>query len=203
MPVSPSLRRQTPQRTFDRTYAQYRSYKPHLRNDFNHRCGYCDTSEMVIGHSNFFHVDHFAPKKKFEGLELEYSNLVYSCPSCNNAKSNDWPMSDRHPSHDSNTGYVDPCCEEYDEHLYRAESGAIQASSPVGEYMHHKLKLYLKKHELHWNLDIISTLIENIKICIANHHGDDTERQQLEQKHNELTSSFFEYYSLIQEDRAT
>uniref|UniRef100_UPI00403F8105 HNH endonuclease n=1 Tax=Paenibacillus sp. KS-LC4 TaxID=2979727 RepID=UPI00403F8105 len=37
-----------------------------------------------------YHVEHFAPKEKFEHLKYTYDNLRYSCSYCNIFKSNKW-----------------------------------------------------------------------------------------------------------------
>jgi uncharacterized protein (TIGR02646 family) len=79
-----------PTRTCAESYSNYRSFKKHLENDFNNRCGYCDDPDSYYGQEISYHIDHFKPKSEFPELEVEYKNLVYSCPYCNRAKSNKW-----------------------------------------------------------------------------------------------------------------
>ncbi len=56
-----------------------------LRHDFWYSCAYCTITEMEatgIG----FEIDHYEPVVSHPELELEYSNLYYSCQHCNNPK---------------------------------------------------------------------------------------------------------------------
>ena len=39
----------------------------------------------------FFGVEHYKPSSKFKSLECTYSNLYYSCNTCNSNKGNFWP----------------------------------------------------------------------------------------------------------------
>ena len=36
-------------------------------------------------------VDHFRPRKHFQGLSLDWQNLVFACRRCNQAKGDSWP----------------------------------------------------------------------------------------------------------------
>jgi len=87
------LREEIPQRIFDQHYNNYRAYKEHLRTDFHRRCGYCNDLDHHCNGVRGFHIDHFVPLKPYSeqhpSIETDYNNLVYSCPYCNNAKSND------------------------------------------------------------------------------------------------------------------
>jgi len=141
----------------------YRDYKSALRSDFNSRCGYCDDDDLFLGGKRGYHIDHFAPQSKFGELETEYSNLIYSCPFCNISKSNDWPSNDASENIVGNEGYIDPCDAEYDNHLYRNESGKIIPSTELGNYIHTKLKLNLMRHEMIWKYGQIRELIEKLE----------------------------------------
>ncbi|MEU2237719.1 HNH endonuclease, partial [Streptomyces vietnamensis] len=74
--------------------ADYKSYREFLKEDFKGRCGYCDSFYGIV--KKDYHIDHFVPRrliKKFithKHLENDYTNLVYSCPSCNISKSGKW-----------------------------------------------------------------------------------------------------------------
>lgn len=158
-----TVRKKIPVRTCKKTFPSYKPYKPYLEKDFSERCGYCDTHDGYLGKA-MFHVEHFAPSSKFKDLKTVYSNLIYSCASCNIAKSNDWPMKDKStPSNDDVKGYVDPCSAEYDKHLYRDSSGNICHKTPLGKYMHERLKLYLAKHRVYWCIDALHERIEKIE----------------------------------------
>ncbi|MFW8696104.1 HNH endonuclease, partial [Mesorhizobium japonicum] len=73
------------------------------------KCGYCDTPDYYSGGRTGFHIDHFAPKSKFDLLKNEYNNLVYCCPICNLGKSDDWPGDNPNTSFMGDIGYIDPC----------------------------------------------------------------------------------------------
>lgn len=128
---------------------RYQLYRKDLRDDFNCACGYCDDSDEFLDKSTF-HIDHFAPKSKFPQLELVYENLVYSCRFCNVSKSNKWAMYDHTPSNNGTKGFIDPCKDDYEKHLYRSEKGVILPASKLGEYMIKELNLGLIRHEYLW-----------------------------------------------------
>jgi uncharacterized protein (TIGR02646 family) len=140
------VQKQKPSRTCTKTYSKYTSFRWFLRNDFNQRCGYCDDPDTHYGQKVDYHIDHFKPTSKFPNLETNYSNLVYSCPYCNVAKSGKWQKTD---------GFVDPCDAEYGIHLERNNKGKIKAITPRGEYIVKSLKLFLKRHELIWFLVVL------------------------------------------------
>src|SRR5271154_2101665 len=95
----PDFRLSVPSQTCSKQYLNYRRYKKYLIVDFSNRCGYCDGHDKWYGGFKNFHIDHFAPKEKFPQLKTVYSNLIYSCPSCNIAKSDFWPSTDENISH--------------------------------------------------------------------------------------------------------
>ncbi len=191
------MKRVTPKRTCDKAYKNYSSFKPYLEKDFNGRCGYCDITEIVIG--KVFQIDHFAPRQKFPDLECEYSNLVYTCPSCNRAKWNDWPMSEPAPSHDESRGYVDPCDAEYATHLNRTNCGIVEANTPVGVYMRYKLNLFALKHRYLWLLDIAHHQCEEIGDFLQRLDEDSPEVATLKEKFGELCMHYFNYHKLGRE----
>ncbi len=135
-----------PTRTCKKKYSDYRSFKPYLIEDFNHRCGYCDDDDFYSGGKRNYHIDHFKPHsiKKFNHLKEIYSNLIYSCPYCNCSKSNKWK--------DVN-GFIDPCEAEYDNHVKRNGKGQIHGITDQGKYIFENLNLGLIRHELLWCID--------------------------------------------------
>lgn len=158
------VHRKKPSRSVDvKQRTKYRGYKDQLRSDFNRCCGYCGDDDFFVGGSRGFHIDHFAPKSLFEHLESDYSNLVYSCPFCNIAKSNGWLSDSEHVSVVNEKGYIDPCCDEFDSHLRRAYNGQIVAKSKTGQYMYDNLKLYLLRHRLCWTINELQYLIDELK----------------------------------------
>lgn len=138
---------------------KYEQYRENLRKDFFYICGYCGKFEQVTKHG--FEIDHFVPLKVDPSKEILYSNLVYSCFTCNRKKSADWPTKDTNLSHNGIVGYVDPAIPEFDDHLEKNENGEIIPKTPVGAYMVkkfkfnkrpmktiHKLNLLLQKKKL-------------------------------------------------------
>ena len=71
-------------------FRDYRQYKPFLRLEFRHQCVYCRMPEGSRGEDSFG-VDHYRPRKYFPDLLCEYTNLFYSCNSCNRRKGDFWP----------------------------------------------------------------------------------------------------------------
>jgi len=67
------------------------SCKMYLRHDFKHKCAYCGVLEEFVAFipevaDKYFEKDHFIPQDD-NPLEVHaYSNLCYSCTSCNNKK---------------------------------------------------------------------------------------------------------------------
>lgn len=138
--------------------SDYHLYKEQLATDFNHRCGYCDDKDIPRAAS--FEIDHFVPQKIDNNRTTTYSNLVYSCKSCNNAKSCKWPTGDKDKPNDGKHGWIDPCSKKYDAQFERTDDGKIIPVTPLGCWMYENLKLWKKQHEILWNCD---RLEENIK----------------------------------------
>ena len=64
-------------------YADYRSYRPWLRDEFAFRCVYCLIREQWGRVSGEFDLDHFLPQASHPDQTIEYDNLVYACHTCN------------------------------------------------------------------------------------------------------------------------
>ena len=194
-----NIREHTPQRTCKKKYKNYRQYKDYLREDFQHKCGYCNDDDMWSGGKSFYHIDHFAPKSLFSSLENEYSNLVYSCPFCNRAKSNDWVGETYEVSinEEKGIGYIDPCSYEYNRHLKRNADGSISPTSEIGEYMWNSLSLYLLRHRTISLTNEIFLLKRKLR-DIANKKKDfDDERIEILNLICELDEKFDEYFSYL------
>jgi hypothetical protein len=80
-PAVPHVRRHGPQ-----GYADYASYRPWLRDEFNFRCVYCLLREQWGRVRGIFHLDHFHPTAHDPGKKQRYDNLLYCCAACNEAK---------------------------------------------------------------------------------------------------------------------
>lgn len=121
----------------------YKRYMPELREDFHHICGYCGKSEDVA--KKGFEIDHFVPQDFADDLKNSYSNLVYSCFTCNRKKGKKWPTKNKEIPHNGIEGFCDPATDEYDSHLQRDDHGKIISCSPVGAYMLKKVFRFDKR----------------------------------------------------------
>ena len=92
-----------------------------------------------------------------------YSNLVYSCRSCNNAKRKKWPTGKEHIHNDGNQGWIDPCCDEYDKQFEREENGKIIPVTPLGKWMYDELKLHKRQHQILWNIEQLDETLKALK----------------------------------------
>lgn len=74
-----------PKALIDMNYKHAKN-KEALKNASYDKCMYC---ESKISHIDFAHVEHIKPKAQnlFPHLEFVWDNHGYSCPKCNNAKS--------------------------------------------------------------------------------------------------------------------
>jgi uncharacterized protein (TIGR02646 family) len=191
------IKRKIPVRNCSTKYSNYRQYKPSLVKDFDSRCGYCDVSDHILGGKKVFHIDHFAPKTRFPILKTDYANLIYSCPSCNLAKGDDWPMKTATPSNDGVDGYIDPTDPQYSKDLIRSNGGQILATTSVGQYIHKKLKLYLRKHEIFWKFEKIGDLERNVQELLSQADLPPETRVELEREHYKILKEFRTYYDFI------
>ncbi|MNB88335.1 hypothetical protein D3C75_353460 [compost metagenome] len=143
-----------------------------LRDQFNDCCAYCETHVGSKGVAAYFrpvdgvNVDYntnLENENEFEysddlayynWLGYRWSNLVYSCPACDNNKANFFPVNGkrsrlfadiRHESH----LIIDPCKDNPEEHLYYDSLGHIIAKSRKGQVTINIL--HLNRDELIWN----------------------------------------------------
>jgi len=153
------FRKEIPSRRLSaHSVSNYKDYRDILKVDFHDRCGYCDNS--YTWRTIWFEIDHFVPKGYLVVMNEEsYSNLVYSCRSCNNSKRAKWPSKSETIHNLNNQGFIDPCNPKYDEQFIRDDSGSIQYRTDLGEWMYHELKLHRPQHQIIW-------LIEQIDINI-------------------------------------
>jgi uncharacterized protein (TIGR02646 family) len=176
------------------------SNKKRLAIDFENKCAYCDDHQHYSGGYNAYHVEHFAPKEKFKHLEFVYDNLLYSCPYCNTAKSNKWIGSDEFENIIGNKGFIDPCSEEYNNHLQRNADGSIGFVTELGEYIYKELKLYLKRHQLIYNLEKVRVKKKQLRAKIDEMEKVGQKTDELADFYNQLCVVFCEYFDLFFED---
>jgi len=111
----------------------YRRYRGCLRLDFECRCAYCLIHESDNHGPDNFEIDHFRPKARFRELERRYANLYYACHLCNRAdrKGDKWPSPDEG---ESGERFVDPCSEDWEDHVEFLEDGSVRPLTPAGEF---------------------------------------------------------------------
>lgn len=129
------VRKQNPPAVLD-----YRKYKRFLRVDFEYRCAYCHIPEIRNGSSRNFAVEHFRPKSKLEFAHLKcvYSNLYYACFACNDFKGSRWPAALEEAG---GFRFLDPCVDDFIEHLDVAADGSMLPLTPGGSYTSAHLNL--------------------------------------------------------------
>jgi uncharacterized protein (TIGR02646 family) len=63
-----------------------RDIKDKLNSLYHHKCAYCED------HAEQTHVDHYRPKQIYYWLAYSWDNLICSCPTCNQFKTNDFAI---------------------------------------------------------------------------------------------------------------
>lgn len=122
----------------------YSDWKQQISNDCYNQCVYCSIHEMPWGGIDHYHIDHFRPQSKFEGLVNIITNLYHCCPICNKFKSNDW----KNEPNDLNTiCYPDPSDYNYTE-LFNLDTSSFTLE---GKYLASSYlinRLYLNRPQL-------------------------------------------------------
>ncbi|MDD7304011.1 MAG: HNH endonuclease [Prevotellaceae bacterium] len=131
--------------------SKYKSYKADLRIDFHQRCGYCGDHDFFS--ESYYEIDHFVPKSLDPSKELVYSNLVYSCRSCNNSKRAKWPTNDPNKPNNGTIGWIDPCDVDYPNQFERLADGSIRATTPLGNWMWSAMSMGKPNHRLKYLLE--------------------------------------------------
>lgn len=163
-----NFRQTTPvRRNIQKTVSNYRAHRDDLCVDFMQRCGYCNGIDLY--RTAPFEIDHFIPRKRNKmpfltiKTETDYSNLIYACKSCNNAKSNKWPTNNENISHQNDEGFIDPCDIQYEQQFRRLPNGQISATTKLGLWMVKELKLDKPQHEIIYNLEQLDSIIDQIE----------------------------------------
>lgn len=157
------FRNYTPKRrSITRVVSSHRNHKADLKIDFHSRCGYCDSPDSWK--ITYYEIDHFIPEKILTiKTRTDYSNLVYSCRSCNNAKRKQWPTNDENIPNANNEGFVDPCDDSYNSHFKRQTSGEIKYITKLGKWMYFAMKLHKPQHQILWNIEALREMIKEIE----------------------------------------
>jgi hypothetical protein len=155
------FRSETPKRRDIKTVVtKYSDHKPELKIDYKDRCGYC--GDIDVWRTVWFEVDHFVPQKYLKDIkDTDYSNLVYACRSCNNAKRANWPTGEELVHNRNDEGFIDPCNDEYDKQFERYTNGKLSHKTLLGKWIYYKLKLYKPQHEVIWQIEALDQLIED------------------------------------------
>jgi len=109
-------------------YGGYGSYRDWLRDEFTFRCVYCLHREQWYNRGATFHIEHLAPATVNPDGECEYSNLLYACATCNEAKK-------------AILGVPDPCKVAFHDCLRIMADGHIEALNDAGEKLKETLRL--------------------------------------------------------------
>lgn len=109
-------------------YKSYESYRDWLRDEFEFRCVYCLHREQWYGRATTFHIDHHIPVVDAPQLTLEYTNLLYTCATCNTAKNDTRDL-------------PDPCTIAFAKCIRFLENGMVEALNKTGIKLVMKLKL--------------------------------------------------------------
>ena len=192
----PSFRDHTPKRRdITRVVATHRDHKPDLKIDFISRCGYCNASDTWK--ITYYEVDHFIPEAILTiKTNTDYSNLVYSCRSCNNAKRKKWATGDENVPNRNDEGFIDPCDDDYLNHFTRKTTGEIQFATKLGEWMYYALKLYKPQHQVIWSLEQTEEDINQIKLLIKSNRVPDALKDSIIQTFDKYTDYINQWRNL-------
>jgi len=162
-------------RTDIKVQTNYRNYIADLREDFYYICGYCGKHEMV-SHKGM-EPDHFVPLKVDLSRKYDYSNLVYSCFTCNHKKLGKWPTEDKDKPFDDEVGIVDPASLEYDKHLSRTNEGAITYNTELGKYIVEKVfKFNIRPTREIWQATKLHELTDKLDKLISERPQEELKR---------------------------
>jgi hypothetical protein len=109
-------------------YNNYSSYRDWLRDEFMFRCVYCLHREQWYDRGATFHIDHFIPVTAEPDRQCEYSNLLYACATCNEAKK-------------AILGVPDPCKVAFHDCVCIMADGSVKALNDCGEKLTQTLRL--------------------------------------------------------------
>jgi hypothetical protein len=130
-PTEPHIRRHGPD-----GYKDYNSYRDWLRDEFTFRCVYCLHREKWYNRGATFHIEHFVPVTANPDGECEYSNLLYACATCNEAKT-------------AILGLPNPCEVTFHSCLRIIADGSVEALNNDGEKLRQVLRLNSESNVRH------------------------------------------------------
>src|SRR5438445_447483 len=126
-------------------YADYKAYKPLLREDFKYLCAYFllhEVDELGGGFQNF-QINHFRPFRCYPARNSTYCNIDYACRWYNRAKWQTWPSAEKQKLE---FRFVDPCAEDlYKDHTrLNVSTGKLEPASKPGDYTIREIRLNRK-----------------------------------------------------------
>jgi HNH endonuclease len=130
-PTEPHIRRHGPD-----GYNDYESYRDWVRDEFMFRCVYCRHREQWYDRGTTLNIEHFVPVVVDSSGKLEYTNLLYACATCNNAKRGAF-------------GIPDPCSIAFADCVSVTEDGRLAELNKAGESLVRKLRLNSAKNVQH------------------------------------------------------
>lgn len=173
-----------------RRYADYRRYRPLLRQDFLFRCAYCLRHEFFVGGEAGCSIDHHRPIAgpfARPDLAAAYENLYWCCRECNENKGVTWPTEHEHAS---GWRFLDPCdvADDHDIHLHIDLQGNVNPITNTGQYTSDCLKLW-RDQLAHYRAAIIRCTNEATRIRELLRTGDipDAYREALESLLREIS----------------
>jgi len=171
-------------------------HKPDLKIDFHDHCAYCGSYDGY--RHTYFEVDHFVPKSLFIvrgkiGL-CQYDNLVYSCKFCNNKKLSKWPSKDEDVRILNDTGFVDPCDADFDNHIFRTADGAIMWKTPLGKWLVTKAFKFDERNssiKLLWELNQRRKMLETFATELAKRDVNSQEYKDIKRRAEQIGWEYF------------
>lgn len=109
----------------------YRVFRPAVRQDFQKTCAYCLIEELLAAGEANFELDHFFPRSRFPEKANDFYNLYYACHPCNKNKGAKWP---REQLTERGIGFVDLCCDCFEDHYKESSDGTLVGLSPSALY---------------------------------------------------------------------
>lgn len=176
----------------------YRMYRTDLQKDFMGRCCYCNMSDELITTS--FHIDHFIPRKEFEGkknsLLEDYNNLMWACPKCNLSKKDQYSGDIMSTNKIENGLFYNPVEVDYNSIFYRDNRGVICSDDEKGKQMIKALKLYRPVHRIGWLVERLEKAENMLKIQVDT-ATDKKKQEDYKEIHRLVASKTVEYEQLL------
>lgn len=174
-------------RTCPEELSNYTEYREYLEKDFSWRCCYCNMSYELLTTS--FHIDHFIPRKAFEGkkdcLLTKYDNLMLSCPKCNLSKSDAYKGDIDKDDSITNELFYNPDETDYNSVFYRNSLGGIQSDDSKGKEMIKRLRLYRLVHNMAWIVDEYKKVYNQLD-AMAKKENDPARKAEIELIHGKV-----------------